>query len=61
MLSLTISYGLLIHQMDIKTTFLNGELDEDIYMDQPDGFAVKGQDGMVCKLLKIFMWAKAST
>jgi hypothetical protein len=37
--------------MDVKTTFLNGELEE-IYMDQPDGFAVKGQEGMVCKLLK---------
>jgi hypothetical protein len=38
--------------MDIKTTFLNRELEEEIYMDQPDGFAVKGQEGMVCKLLK---------
>jgi hypothetical protein len=40
--SLTTSYGLLIHQMDVKTTLLNGELEKDIYMDQPDGFAVKG-------------------
>jgi hypothetical protein len=46
------SYGLLIHQMDVKTSFLNEELEEEIYMDQPDGFAVKGQEGMVCKLLK---------
>jgi hypothetical protein len=38
--------------MDIKMTFLNGELEEDIYMDQPDDFAVKGQEGMICKLLK---------
>jgi hypothetical protein len=52
LLSLTTSYGLLIHQMDVKTTFLNGELEEEIYMDQPDGFAVKGQERMVCKLLK---------
>jgi hypothetical protein len=38
--------------MDIKTTFLNGELEEEIYMDQPDGFVAKSQEGKVCKLLK---------
>ena len=32
--------------------FLNGNLEEDIYMDQPDGFKVKGQEQKVCKLLK---------
>jgi hypothetical protein len=52
LLSLATSYGLLIHQMDVKTAFLNGELKEEIYMDQPDGFTVKGQEGMICKLLK---------
>ena len=31
-----------IYQMDIKTAFLNGELDEEIYMDQPLGFELKG-------------------
>jgi hypothetical protein len=38
--------------MDVKITFLNGELDEEIYMDQPDGFVAEGQEGKVCKLLK---------
>ena len=46
------SHGLLVHQMDVKTAFLNGELDEEIYMDQPDGYVVEGQEGKVCKLLK---------
>jgi hypothetical protein len=50
--SLDIYHGLLIHQMDVKTTFLNGELDEEIYMEQPAGFVANGQEGMVCKLLK---------
>ena len=46
------SHGLIIHQMDVKTAFLNGELEEEIYMDQPDRFVANGQEGMVCKLLK---------
>ena len=31
-------FYLKIHQMDVKTTFLNGDLDEEIYMDQLEGF-----------------------
>ena len=52
LLSLTASHGLLVHQIDVKAAFLNGELEEEIYMDQPDGFIAKGQEGKVCKLLK---------
>ena len=52
LLSLAASHALLVHQMGVKTGFLNGELDEKIYMDQPDGFVVSGQEAKVCKLLK---------
>jgi hypothetical protein len=52
LLSLAASHGLFVHQMDVKTTFLNGEPKEEIYMDQPEGFVVKGQERMVCKLVK---------
>jgi hypothetical protein len=52
LLSLAASHGLLAHKMDVKTTLLNGELDEEIYMQQPAGFVANGQEGMVCKLLK---------
>ena len=52
LLSLAASYGLIVHQMNVKTAFLNGELEEEIYMDQLDGFVANGQEGKVCKLLK---------
>jgi transposase InsO family protein len=52
LLSLAASYGLIVHQMDVKTAFLNGELEEEIYMEQPDGFVVKGEERKVCKLVK---------
>ena len=41
-----------IHQMDVKTAFLNGDLDEEIYMEQPEGFVAPGQEKKVCKLVK---------
>jgi hypothetical protein len=52
LLSLVASHGLLVHQMNVKTTFLNEELKEQIYMTRVDGFVVKGQEDKVCKLLK---------
>ena len=45
LLALAASHGLLIHQMDVKMAFLNGELKEKIYMQQPDGFVMDGQEG----------------
>ncbi|GJU41156.1 DNA polymerase zeta catalytic subunit-like protein [Tanacetum coccineum] len=36
------------HQMDVKTTFLNGDLEEKIYMNQPEGFIAPGQERKVC-------------
>ncbi|GJX20386.1 retrotransposon protein, putative, ty1-copia subclass [Tanacetum coccineum] len=38
--------------MDVKTAFLNGDLEEEIYMNQPEGFTAPGQEGKVCRLVK---------
>ena len=38
--------------MDVKTTFLNSDLEEKIYMEQPECFIVSGQEKKVCKLVK---------
>ncbi|GKE52436.1 zinc finger, CCHC-type containing protein [Tanacetum coccineum] len=38
--------------MDVKTTFLNGDLDEEVYMKQPEGFVMPGNEHKACKLVK---------
>ncbi|GKA90016.1 zinc finger, CCHC-type containing protein [Tanacetum coccineum] len=45
-------HNLIIHQMDVKTTFLNGQLEEEVYMNQPLGFILPGNENKVCKLVK---------
>eukprot|EP00250_Pteridium_aquilinum_P010876 c19689_g3_i1 orf=64-1296(+) len=41
-----------VHQLDIKTAFLNGDLHEEVYVTQPRGFVQKGQENKVCRLKK---------
>ncbi|GJZ88334.1 ribonuclease H-like domain-containing protein [Tanacetum coccineum] len=38
LIDLATTYNLVIHQMDVKTTFLNGDLEDEVYMKQPEGF-----------------------
>ena len=45
-------FDLELHQMDVKTAFLNGDLYENVYMTQPIGFKVDGKEHLVCKLKK---------
>ncbi|KAH9650850.1 Integrase catalytic domain-containing protein [Citrus sinensis] len=45
-------YELELAQLDVKTTFLHGDLEEEIYMTQPCGFKVAGKENHVCRLIK---------
>lgn len=61
LLALAASQDLELHQMDVKTAFLNGDLEEEIYMKQPEGFAVSsGPVPLVCKLKKSLYGLKQS-
>ena len=50
LLSIVAHYDYEIWQIDVKTAFLNGNLEEEIYMLQSEGFIAKNQEHMVCKL-----------
>ncbi|GKA11390.1 calcineurin B-like protein 4 [Tanacetum coccineum] len=41
-----------VHQIDVKKAFLNGDLEEEIYMNQPEGFMAPGLESKVCRLVK---------
>jgi ATP-binding cassette subfamily B (MDR/TAP) protein 1 len=49
-----------LKQLDVKTAFLHGELEEEIYMDQPKGFIVPGKEDTICKLRRSLYGLKQS-
>ena len=51
LLAIAAYYDYEIWKMDVKMAFLNGELEEEVYMTQPEGFLSKGNEHLVCKLL----------
>ena len=60
LLALAANQDLELVQMDVKTAFLHGELNEEIYMEQPEGYEVSGKEHLVCKLKKSLYGLKQS-
>ncbi|KAI4297628.1 hypothetical protein L6164_037512 [Bauhinia variegata] len=52
LLALATQKGWVIHQMDVKSTFLNGYLEEEIFVEQPKGFVVQGKEEKIYQLKK---------
>ena len=52
--------GLELHQVDVHTAFLNGTLQEEVYMKQPTGYERKGEEHLVCRLKKSIYGLKQS-
>ena len=51
-MALVAHFDMELHQMDVKTAFLNGDLNEEVYMMQPEGFVANDSGKLVCRLKK---------
>ena len=60
LIALSVRSGLKLHQVDVTTAFLNGTLEEEVFMRQPDGFVKKGSENLVCRLKKSIYGLKQS-
>ena len=59
-ISVTVNRQWPMYQLDIKNAFLHGDLQEELYMDQPSGYVVSGNDNLVCWLKKALYGLKQS-
>lgn len=59
-LSLVVNEDLHLEQLNVKTAFLNGTLEEEVYMEQPAGFIVKGKEDLIFLLKKSLYGLKHS-
>jgi hypothetical protein len=51
-IALTASMGWKLHHMDVKIAFLNGDIEEEVYIEQPEGFLIHDEKYHVCRLKK---------
>ena len=58
LLAFAFIYKLIVHQMDVKTAFLNDDLDEEVYTEQFEGFLLLRNEKKVCKLVKFLYGLK---
>jgi len=61
LLSLAAKLKMSVHHLDVKTAFLNSDLDEDVYMQQPEGFTLDDSDDLVCKLIRAIYGLKQAS
>ena len=52
LISIAAKMGWKIHQMDVKTAFLNGIIQEEVYVEHPQGFEIQGRESHVCRMKK---------
>ena len=57
LLSIVAHYDLELEQLDVKTTFLHGDLEEEILMKQPEGFEIPGKEHYACRLAFFYGFA----
>lgn len=60
-LSIVVSRGWSLRQLDVQNAFLHSVLEEEVYMKQPPGFGDKHKPFHVCRLDKISLWTEAGS
>ena len=60
MLSITAQKKWKVYQMDVKSALLNGVVKEEVYVEQPPGYEIEGQEHKLCKLGESSLWSEAS-
>ena len=60
-MALVAHFNMELHQMDVITAFLNGDLNEEVYMMQPEGFVANDLGTLVCRLKKFIYGLKQAS